>query len=279
MDGFLLIDKDEKMTSFDVIRILKRKLHTPSIGHAGTLDPFATGLLIVGVNKATKLLSFVESEVKEYIGVLRFGIDTDTLDLDGKVIMEKDYSDLSITDIKNAMKTFLGKISQIPPMYSALKVDGKRLYELARNGIEIERKAREVMIEEFTYLDYQNGLLTFKVRCSKGTYVRTLANDLAHKLGTCGHLISLRRTRIGNFNVLDAKKVNDISEEDIVGVVAGLTLPKLVISDEKLLKMVKNGMSVKLECNEEEVMLLDNERNLIAIYYRNGLYYKSKRGY
>lgn len=279
MDGFLLIDKDEKMTSFDVIRILKRKLHTPSIGHAGTLDPFATGLLIVGVNKATKLLSFVESEVKEYIGVLRFGIDTDTLDLDGKVIREKDYSDLSITDIKNAMKTFLGKISQIPPMYSALKVDGKRLYELARNGIEIERKAREVMIEEFTYLDYQNGLLTFKVRCSKGTYVRTLANDLAHKLGTCGHLISLRRTRIGNFNVLDAKKVNDISEEDIVGVVAGLTLPKLVISDEKLLKMVKNGMSVKLECNEEEVMLLDNERNLIAIYYRNGLYYKSKRGY
>lgn len=279
MDGFLLIDKDEKMTSFDVIRILKRKLHTPSIGHAGTLDPFATGLLIVGVNKATKLLSFVESEVKEYIGVLRFGIDTDTLDLEGKVIMEKDYSDLSITDIKNAMKTFLGKISQIPPMYSALKVDGKRLYELARNGIEIERKAREVMIEEFTYLDYQNGLLTFKVRCSKGTYVRTLANDLAHKLGTCGHLISLRRTRIGNFNVLDAKKVTDISEEDIVGVVAGLTLPKLVISDEKLLKMVKNGMSVKLECNEEEVMLLDNERNLIAIYYRNGLYYKSKRGY
>lgn len=279
MDGFLLIDKDEKMTSFDVIRILKRKLHTPSIGHAGTLDPFATGLLIVGVNKATKLLSFVESEVKEYIGVLRFGIDTDTLDLEGKVIMEKDYSDLSITDIKNAMKTFLGKISQIPPMYSALKVDGKRLYELARNGIEIERKAREVMIEEFTYLDYQNGLLTFKVRCSKGTYVRTLANDLAHKLGTCGHLISLRRTRIGNFNVLDAKKVSDISEEDIVGVVAGLTLPKLVISDEKLLKMVKNGMSVKLECNEEEVMLLDNERNLIAIYYRNGLYYKSKRGY
>ncbi|MDY4787739.1 MAG: tRNA pseudouridine(55) synthase TruB [Bacilli bacterium] len=279
MDGFLLIDKDGKMTSFDVIRILKRKLHTPSIGHAGTLDPFATGLLIVGVNKATKLLSFVESEVKEYIGVLRFGIDTDTLDLEGKVISEKDYSNLSITEIKETMKTFLGKISQIPPMYSALKVDGKRLYELARNGIEIERKAREVMIEEFTYLDYQNGLLTFKVRCSKGTYVRTLANDLAHKLGTCGHLISLRRTRIGNFNVLDAKKVNDISEEDIVNVVTGLTLPKVVISDEKLLKMVKNGMSVKLECNEEEVMLLDNERNLIAIYYRNGLYYKSKRGY
>ena len=279
MSGFLLIDKDVNMTSFDVIRELKHILHTKHIGHCGTLDPFATGLLVIGVDKACKFLSYVEADYKIYKASLKLGQDTDTLDLEGKVIDEKSYSHINKEDILNTFEKYTGNIKQVPPMYSALKQNGKKLYELAREGIEVERKERDIHIDYINLISFKDDEIVFECKCSKGTYIRTLGNDIAHSLNTCGHLIKLERLQIGKLNVNDALKLSEVNVEDIKPIEEVLTLPKLVIKDDKLYRMVKNGMTVKLDCEEDEVMCVDKDNHLIAIYYKNDKYYKCRRGF
>ncbi len=208
----VLIDKELRWTSFDVVAKLRTVLRIKKIGHAGTLDPLASGLLIVCCGKATKSIESFQDMPKEYLAEIRLGAVTETYDSEKPEEQLCDVSHLQEEGIQEALRAFVGEIDQIPPMYSARKVSGKRLYELARKGQEIERPSRRVQIHELIVEDYTTPLLRVRVRCSKGTYVRSLAHDLGQALGCGGYLSSLRRTKIGEYSVDDALTIAELSD-------------------------------------------------------------------
>ena len=278
MDGILLLNKEIGYSSFQYINKAKRIINASKVGHSGTLDPFASGLLIVTVNKATKVNQFIESLSKEYIATLKLGIKTDTLDLEGNVIDRKEVPILNEELIINTLNKFKGKIKQIPPMYSAIKVDGKRLYDLARVGIEIERKEREIEIYDIELLSFSNDEISFRVSCSKGTYIRTLGEQISEELNTYGHLISLTRTKGGNFKVEDAYKLDELDNFKLIDTIEALShFKKLKLNDE-MIQRVKNGHKLKFNIEEDEVLIVDKDNIIIAIYEKDGIIYKSKRG-
>lgn len=217
IDGILLINKEKGITSYDVIRKLKKIFSKgQKIGHAGTLDPFASGLLVVLLGKGTKLMEKFHTFEKEYLVEGEFGYATDTQDITGERISE-DMSgkQKNIVDIEEEIrKNFLGEISQIPPMYSAKKINGKKAYQFAREGKEVEIKPKDVVIKKFEIVNYRWPVVEFKIVCSTGTYVRTLINDLGANLGTYGTAISLKRSIIGKFNLDDAYDSEKISVEN-----------------------------------------------------------------
>ena len=222
-DGVLLVDKPAGLTSAGVVRVLKARLKPKKIGHGGTLDPFATGLLVVLIGKATKLSSLFLDGEKSYSGVIRLGIGTDTEDITGT----ETASDPDIADrfpekiwqqtIEKIRQVFLGEIEQTPPVYSALKVQGKRSYDLARQGVAVEHKPRRVQIFELQIAFRNPTELTFYVRCSKGTYIRSLARDIGKFLGTHACLESLRRESSSGFELRETAKLDDISKESLEG--------------------------------------------------------------
>ena len=216
IDGFLFINKEQGLTSRKVCNQISFKFGEKKVGHIGTLDPFATGLLIVTLGKGNKAGSFLEKSKKTYVAELKLGIKTSTGDCTGDVISSNAVPELNEDSIKEVLETFLGKIKQIPPMTSAIHVNGTKLYKLAHKGIEIERKPRNIEIFNISLLRYENGILDFSCTVSKGTYVRTLGEDIAKALGTLGHLISLRRISIGKWLLHYAKKVDEINEDDIL---------------------------------------------------------------
>lgn len=278
MDGILLLNKEIGYTSFQAINKAKRLINASKVGHSGTLDPFASGLLVVTVNKATKVNQFIESQDKEYIATLKLGIRTSTLDLEGEIIETKEVPSLTEDMIVSALNKFKGKIKQLPPMYSALKVNGQRLYDLARQGIEVERKEREVEIYDIELLSFNNDEIEFKVNCSKGTYIRTLGESISEELNTCGHLIKLIRTRVGNFHIEDAYKLDELNNYKLFSIKDALyDFYKIKLNDEEIIK-VKNGLKFKFNTNEKEVLIVDKDDNPIAIYEKENNYYKSKRG-
>lgn len=209
-DGILLVDKPAKCTSHDVVDAVRRHFGFKKVGHCGTLDPLATGLLILVLGKATKLSEKLLSDNKDYEGTLRLGISTDSQDADGKIVKTAEVPPLTETQINEACKKFLGDIYQTPPMVSAIKHEGKPLYKLARKGIEVERKPRLVHIFELRVLKIALPNVEFRLRCTKGTYVRTLCADIGDALGTGGHLATLRRTRSGNFSIADAHTLDQV---------------------------------------------------------------------
>ena len=212
-DGILLIDKNKGETSYDVIRKIKKEFRTLDIrkfGHAGTLDPFATGLLIILIGQGTKVSPFVMSQRKRYLGTLRLGIETDTLDLTGLVVHEHDVPDLSPEFINNIVREFTGEIEQTPPIYSAVKYKGTRAYKLARKGEKVTLKKRTIHIYSIRIISVDLPDVTMEVECSSGTYIRSLASDIARKLGSCGHLRSLRRLACGSFVIENALNSNEI---------------------------------------------------------------------
>ncbi|HZS39008.1 MAG TPA: tRNA pseudouridine(55) synthase TruB [Polyangia bacterium] len=204
MNGVLVVDKPRGPTSFDVVARVRRATGVKRVGHAGTLDPMASGVLPVCVGEATKLVPFLMAGEKVYVAEARLGVTTDTFDADGKILDERDASHVTRAEVEAALAGFVGAIRQVPPMHSALRVGGKRLYELAREGVEIEREPRDVHIFEARVDDFTDGRVRFTIRCGKGTYVRSLAADLGARLGTGAHLIALRRTRVGRFTVEQA---------------------------------------------------------------------------
>ncbi len=211
-DGFiLLVDKDPDCTSFDVVAKLRKILRIRKIGHAGTLDPFATGLLVMLIGKATKMQDSLMMNDKVYECTVKLGERTDSFDRTGTVI---DTSDKKVTEseVSKTVMSFVGEGEQLPPMFSAVKKDGKRLYELARKGIEIEREPRKVTIHSIKVLGIDEGYFRMRVGCSKGTYIRTLADDIGMKLGTFAHLQELRRVSSGEFSVDDAFKLSGFAE-------------------------------------------------------------------
>jgi tRNA pseudouridine55 synthase len=249
VDGLLIVDKPQGITSLGVVREVKRRLGVKKAGHLGTLDPFATGVLPIVINEGTKLVPFIGDESKEYEAVLKMGEETATDDLTGKVISGKAWEQVSLEVVHTAFQSFLGKIQQIPPMYSAIKMNGKPLYRLARKGVEVERKEREVEIFSIHVEEVQPPTVRFSVSCSKGTYIRSLARDIGKKMGCGAHLIQLRRVRSGPFGLEKAmswERLKTLSgAEDLSPWLVSLkeALPRLpeVIGDERLVKKIRLG--------------------------------------
>lgn len=206
----LLINKPLDWTSFDVVKKVRNTIRVKKVGHAGTLDPLATGLLILCTGKFTKRIDEIQGQEKEYTGIIRLGETTPSYDRETEVTETKDISHLTEDEIKAAAQTFVGTIDQIPPIYSAVQIDGKRAYDLARKGKDVELKSRSVTIQAFDITSINGPEVEFKVICSKGTYIRSLAHDLGQKLGVGGHLSKLERTRIGEYKLEDALTIEDI---------------------------------------------------------------------
>lgn len=278
MNGIFLINKEEGWTSFDICAKLRRMFNTKKVGHCGTLDPFAEGLMIVCLGEMTKIIPFLENHQKTYIATIRLGQETDTLDKTGHITLEKAVPDFSIEEINDILKSFIGKSQQLPPMFSALKKDGVPLYALAREGIEIERKLRDIEIFSLEIIDYQKPYLTIKTRVSKGTYIRSLGKDIAEKMNTVGHLVSLKRIEIDKFNLADSKKVSEISLGDSKTIEEMLSfLPTKICSLEEEQK-IRNGIRLSLD-KGDLVYLMTKDHQPLAIYERrsDGFYY-TKRG-
>ena len=211
MNGILLVDKPQDWTSHDVVAKLRGVFGERRVGHSGTLDPLATGLLVVFFGKATKAVEFSEAAEKEYLAHLRLGIETDTQDITGTVLRtSSEIPDLAA--LESVLPRFCREIQQIPPMYSAIKVNGKKLYDIARRGGEVERQPRVIFIRELSLLGEENGEFILRVRCSKGTYIRTLCHDIGQMLGCGGVMTALRRTRVGNYDVRVAHTVAALTE-------------------------------------------------------------------
>lgn len=217
--GFFFIDKPYGITSHDVVSKMRKILNTKKIGHAGTLDPMATGVLALGVGTSTRLLDYVQAGIKTYVAQVVFGTKTSTGDLEGDVIETKDMSSLTKEDLENACNKFIGSIEQIPPMTSAVKVDGKALYKYARQGVDVERKVRNVEIYSIEVLEFHNDGKSnpnadLKIVCSVGTYVRTLAEDIGQAAGGVAHLANLRRTNSGTISESDLISLEQLSESE-----------------------------------------------------------------
>lgn len=246
--GFLNVYKPKRMTSFDVVAILRRVTKIRQIGHTGTLDPFAVGVLPICIGKSTRLIEYLNDD-KEYLATVQFGSDTDTYDLEGQVIRTYDKK-ITKEEVENILKSFEGEIEQIPPIYSAIKVNGKKLYEYARNGQEVEIKPRKVFISKIELKDFDTNLQQAKilVDCSKGTYIRSIAFDLGRKMNCGGHLVALERTKAGMFLKKDSTKLEDIKtledvENLLINPVEVLDYPKINLTDIEKEK-VSHGMSI-----------------------------------
>ncbi len=213
MNGVLVLDKPEGKTSFDVVAEVRRRLKVKKAGHTGTLDPFATGLLPICLGEATRLAGLITEGDKSYEATVRLGASTDTQDLTGKVLAEAPVPTLTREQIEQALERFRGEIDQAPPMFSAVKVDGKRLYELARRGEQVERVTRKVVVHRLELLELALPELKLAVRCSKGTYVRTLGHDLGEALGCHAHLTALRRVESAGFRLEQAITLRELAED------------------------------------------------------------------
>jgi tRNA pseudouridine55 synthase len=270
MDGFLLVDKPKDMTSHDVVLYLKRKFHFKKIGHTGTLDPFASGLLIICVGKATKLSDMFMNMNKSYDGTLVFNKHYDTYDVTGKLIEEKEMQ-ISEEALENAVKNMIKAYDQLPPMYSAIKVDGQKLYELARAGKEIERDKRPVEIYDFKLTSsLVDHTVDFSIDVSKGTYIRSIAVDLADSLHTYGALKELRRTKIGPYRIEQAKPLHDIIESDMITLEAYFIHHPRVVLNDYMIKLVRNGVYLdeRQTTIDKDFIVYDEQGHMIAFYQR-----------
>lgn len=277
-NGIFLVNKHAGVTSRRIDNLVMKKFKLKKVGHLGTLDPLATGLLIVAVNEATKTLPFYEDAPKTYEATFKLGLLTSTLDLEGEVLSEESVAEISLEKLQNVIAKFQGVIKQTPPIASALKVDGKRLYEYAREGKTVKIKAREVEVYELVLLDY--SFPTFKVRAkvSKGTYIRTLGQDIAQALGTNATTITLERTAVGKYSVADATSFESMTLNDLKAVDLLLEhLPKITVTEAEL-PLITNGRAYEHEKIGNFVTIYFAER-LLAIYeWKNDMYY-AKRGF
>lgn len=279
MDGIFLVNKPKSLTSRDVCNKLIKKFHFKKIGHVGTLDPFATGLLVVVAGKATKTATFLEQTNKHYIASLKLGEKTDTLDLTGRVLEKRPVPKLSKEQIKKVLHSFVGSLNQVPPMYSAIKCQGVPLYKLARSNIEISRKMRTIFIYNVRFIKYENDVIRFSLECSKGTYVRTFGEQIAEKLNTVGHLIELKRTKVGNLHLKDAKSIRTIKPTDMRSIYDSLKYMDTIEVDDNVAHDIKNGKPITLEGHNKQVFLVDSHHSPLAVYEQNeGDTYKCVRG-
>ena len=257
MEGIIVVNKTKGITSFDVIRKLKKILKTKKIGHTGTLDPLATGVMLVCVGKATKLASDLEAKNKIYIADFDIGYATDTYDVEGKKIAEN-IIEVSKENLEQSIKKFIGNIKQVPPMYSAIKIDGNKLYHLARKGIEVERPKRDVTIEYINLLDFKNNKAKIETEVSKGCYIRSLIYDIGQDLGTYATMTSLQRKQVGEYSLENSYSLEQIEEMTLNNdfkflktVEEIFSYDKYNLQTEKEFILYKNGNTVKIKENLE----------------------------
>ena len=278
MDGILIIDKEKNYTSRDIVNIVGKALKTKKVGHTGTLDPLATGVLVICVGKATKLVDILTNHDKEYIADITFGIKTDTLDITGNILKEENKI-IKKEDIIKVLNSYKKEYDQQVPLYSAIKINGKKLYEYARENIDIELPTRRVKIYDIKLLNYEiiNNKTHIKIKCnvSKGTYIRSLIRDIGSSLNTVATMTDLRRTKLGNFNIEDSIKIEDINSSKIHSIEEVLKDYKQVEVSGNLEFKIKNGCKIKNIYNEEYVLfknidgiigLYKNENNILKPY-------------
>jgi len=285
INGIINIYKEAGFTSFDVVAKLRGITKQRKIGHTGTLDPDATGVLPVVLGNATRLVDMLTDKKKEYVAEFKLGITTDTQDISGSLLSTKEVN-VSADQVRHAIESFVGDISQIPPMYSAIKVDGKRLYELAREGKEIERKSRPVTIHEIEIISIELPIVKMRVGCSKGTYIRTLCHDIGEKLGCGATMTSLVRTKSGQFSIDEAYKLSEVEE-----IVKSGRLNDIIVCPDSLfikyracrlngeaLRLAMNGNRLPLELvkdyftddgDESSLRVYDDNNDFFALYSYN----------
>lgn len=279
-DGFLKIYKESDWTSRDVCNKIQSIFHTKKVGHIGTLDPFATGLLIVSVNKATKAGQFLEAADKTYLATLVLGESRDGGDITGEVIETKDIPILDETKIKEAFNVFIGEIDQVPPLKSAVHFEGRKLYQYAYNGEVVIPPSRKVFVNSVELVDFTSNTITFRTNVSKGTYIRVLGEDIAKKLGTVGYLSSLHREKISSLDLTNAKKVSEVTENDLIPTSEILVNLHKIVGDDVIVDKAKRGLTIFFkDVKDDIVLIVDASYNAIAVYERkNGDLYKSLRG-
>ena len=257
MEGIIVVNKPKGITSFDVIRKLKKILKTKKIGHTGTLDPLATGVMLMCVGKATKLAADLEAKDKVYIADFDIGYATDTYDIEGKKIAEN-IIEISKENLEQSIKKFIGNIKQVPPMYSAIKIDGNKLYHLARKGIEVERPERDVTIEYINLLDFKDNKAKIETKVSKGCYIRSLIFDIGQDLGTYATMTALQRKQVGDYSLEESYSLEQIEEmvlnndfKFLKTVEEIFSYDKYSLQTEKELTLYKNGNTIKIKENLE----------------------------
>ena len=284
INGFVVIDKPPGITSHDVVSRVRRTLGIKKVGHTGTLDPFATGVLPIAVNDGTKAIPFLDEGSKTYEALLLLGVTTDTLDMTGTVLSESDSSNVTTEQFASSLSHFTGAITQIPPMYSAIKQNGQPLYKLARQGVEVERKARDIEIYSLELISFNLPLVAIRVVCSRGTYVRTLADDIGQRLGCGAALQELRRTASGPFRIEDAVTLDELEAAAGEGRVKALCLsPMAALSHLPEIPLTIAGLDglsfgkspswnctfldAPLVCTKETVVRLTADGALVALAF------------
>ena len=278
-DGLVVVDKPAGCTSHDVVAKLRKIYSQRRVGHAGTLDPDATGVLLVGLGRATRLLRFLQEAGKSYRGRIVFGIATSTLDASGEIV-EQQPMPLAREDVDDAVARFVGDLEQLPPMVSAVKVGGRRLHQLARAGVDVEREPRRVRVDRFVVEDFEPGPYpeaTVLVECGSGTYVRSLAADVGVALGGCAHLATLRRLAIGSFTVAESRSLDDIAADPDGAVFSLATamrdLERVDVDDEQV-RAVRHGIAFPTgalgERGDGPFALVARDDDLVAVYERRG---------
>ena len=268
MFGFINVNKPKGITSHDVVAILRRILKIKQIGHTGTLDPFAEGVLPICIGKATRLIEFLEDE-KAYIGTVQFGKSTDTYDVDGKIINTSEKQ-ITFEDLENALKDFRGEIEQTPPIYSAIKINGKKLYEYAREGKDVEIKPRKVCIQKLEILSFDEikQQAELYIECSKGTYIRSIANDLGLALQAYGYLTKLVRVKAGKFTLRESIELNKLNSKEecmahLISPLEKLNYPKYELTRAEFDK-VSHGNPIQIE-SQNGITILIYENKIVAV--------------
>ena len=281
MNGFFYVNKESDWTSRDVCNKVQKIFNLPKVGHIGTLDPFATGLLIVCVGSGTKAGTFFDDDEKEYVATLKLGKKTSTGDLIGEEIENKEIVPFSKDDVLKVFESLTGEIEQVVPMTSAVHVNGVKLYQYLHKGVEVVRPSRKVLVKNLSLVDMGSDYITFKATVSKGTYIRVLGEDIAERLNNVGYLTTLERTRIGSISVSEAKKLTELTKEDLIPIQNLLSdIPQIVLSGEKVKKVI-NGMTLEFDeyPNSDKILLIDESNYVIAIYQKDHKnYYKCLRG-
>ena len=288
MNGILNIFKPKGMSSFDVVRVVKKVAKTGKVGHTGTLDPEATGVLPVCIGRATKIIDYIMDSEKVYEVTFKLGIRTTTYDLEGEILEERDSSNLKNEDILDVVKGFIGEYSQVPPMYSALKQNGVRLYELARKGIEVEREGRLIKIYNIEDIKINNPYVSMKVTCSKGTYIRSLCYDIGEKLEVFATMTNLNRAKTSVFSQESSININDLTEENIgdyiVTMEEALSKYEAITAHGKYVRLLVNGVRVADNrftnddiINNRLYRVYDEDGNFIGLGERNNAGFKIEK--
>lgn len=276
MDGIIIINKEKEYTSNDVVQIVKHTLNE-KVGHTGTLDPNAIGVLPILIGKGTKISKYLVNHDKIYDATLQLGIKTDTADGEGQILEEKnvDKNILLEQNINKILQSFIGKQTQTPPMYSAIKVNGKKLYDYARKGEKIEVPVRNIEIYnlELNKIDLKNNQIEIRIECSKGTYIRTLCEDIAKRLGTIGYMKELNRIQVGEFNIKNSIKIKELKanknnsdylKENIISLEKVLENKEKIALSQKQLEVFLNGVKIKSNCKDGIYRIYDDKKNFIG---------------